>query len=255
MAIILNEYKWAENAIQEKSLGQKPIETLTRIAKYYIQNGATKNDTRKMLDLFLLSCDASVSLVKWAERLDSIVKYAAKYPLISIDHVSVSSLELAKIKELQSVQVQRLAFTLLCIAKFNHMINDKNEYWVNTSDNEVMKMANIGTSIKRQSLMYSKLRDAGMIRFSNRVDSLSVQVLFVCGDDEEIKISDFRNLGYQYLMHDDDRGIYKVCENCGITFKARQPHTPGRPKKYCDSCAIKVKMKQNVDSIMRLKYK
>ena len=35
MSIVLNEYEWAERAIKDKSLGKKPYETLSRVAKYY----------------------------------------------------------------------------------------------------------------------------------------------------------------------------------------------------------------------------
>ena len=60
-------------------------------------------------------------------------------------------------------------------------------------------MANIKTSIKRQSLMFAELRNAGFIRFSKKIDNLNVQVLFMTPGETAIHIQDFRNLGYQYL--------------------------------------------------------
>ena len=38
MSIVLNEYEWAERAIQNHELGKKPIETLNRVSKYYLSN-------------------------------------------------------------------------------------------------------------------------------------------------------------------------------------------------------------------------
>ena len=36
MSIVLNECEWAERAIKDKTLGKKPYETLSRVAKYLI---------------------------------------------------------------------------------------------------------------------------------------------------------------------------------------------------------------------------
>ena len=252
MSIVLDEKKWAEEAIKERSLGKKPTETLGRIAKYYLYCGKSKKDTRHLIESFLLSCDSMISAVSWSDRLDSIVRYALKHPLVMIDKIDITVSEMERIESLDSSQLQRLAFSLLCIAKYNHRINQENEYWVNTPDSEIMRMSNINTSIKRQSLLFSKLKDAGLIRFSNKVDNLSVQVLFA-NDNSDVAISviDYRNLGYQYLKYHG--GNYLVCQNCGITFKCSS--NTGRKRDYCDDCAIKIKTKQNVDSVMRLRQK
>lgn len=138
----------------------------------------------------------------------------------------------------------------MCIAKYRSAASGKNITWVNTPSDEIMKMANVHTSIKRQSAMFSQLRDAGMIRFSNRVDNLNVEVLFAEPGDTALVIKDFRNLGYQYMMYHGEP--YYVCEECGITERYTTPvNTKGRRNKYCRNCAAKIQMKQNVDSVMR----
>ena len=77
MEIILNEYEWAEQAIAEHKLGSKPMDTLTRVAKYYMANQYSRNDVRDMLDIFLTKCDPDASLVQWSDTLDRVVKAAA----------------------------------------------------------------------------------------------------------------------------------------------------------------------------------
>lgn len=248
MSIVLNEYEWAENAIHNRDLGKKPSETLGRVAKYYLYKNYSKNDTRKKVEEFLVQCDPSASVISWSDSIDRIMKYAQKYPIVMIDHISVTRPELETISSLEGKQLKRLAFTLLCIAKFMNTVSPQNEYWVNTPDNEIMKMANINTSIKRQSMMFSQLKDLGLIRFSKKIDNLSVQVKFVSAGDEEIRITDFRNLGYQYLKYLGEP--YFECECCGITVKNNSPNV-GRKLKYCADCAAIVKMKQNVNSVMK----
>lgn len=248
MSIVLNEYEWAERAISEHVLGKRPTETLSRIAKYYFANHYSKRDVRRLLDEFVLQCKAGFSQSDWSKILDSVVKSASKYPIIRLDGVTITKSELAKIEKLGGAQIQRLAFTLLCVAKYwDAARGDSNNHWVNCADNELMQMANINTSIKRQNLMLGELRDAGLITFARKVDSLNIQVLFSDDGEEELFVHDFRNLGYQYMKYCG--GSYFECANCGLTTKMRTEQ--GRPQKYCDECAVEVRTRQNVNSVMR----
>lgn len=248
MSIVLNEYEWAERAIKDKLLGKKPYETLSRVAKYYTYKNYSRREVRRLLDEFLLQCEPNVSLVTWSDTLDSAAKSAVKYPLVMIDSIAITGAEMARIDMLPGKPIRRLAFTLLCIAKYMHTVSDNTNYWVTTPDNEIMKMANISTSIKRQSSMFGQLRDEGMIRFSKQIDNLSVQVLFAEPGDTVLRITDFRNLGYQYMKYHGDP--YFECANCGLTDKIKHP-TSGRPQKYCPQCAAEIRTRQNVNSVMR----
>ena len=201
MSVVLRENDWAASMIQANSLGKKPSETLRRVARFYMDTYNINQDAaRKKLDLFLLQCDPTSSLPKWSDALDFAVSRACKYPAINIDHISVSKNEVEKIDSLEGKQIRRLAFTLLCLAKYWNIVTRKEDGWVNSKDNEIMSMANINTSIKRQSLMFGKLNELGMIQFSKKVDNTNVKVCFMEDGEEAIRIYDFRNLGYQYLM-------------------------------------------------------
>lgn len=248
MSIVLNEYEWAERAINNHELGKKPIETLTRVAKYYFENRYSKREVRKLLDTFLVKCDPSASLVHWSDTLDRVAKGVDKFPLIRINGVTITQNELTKIKSLKGKQIRRLAFTLLCVAKYWNNVYNSNNYWVNSSDKEIMRMANINTSIKRQSMMFGELREAGFLRFSKKIDNLNVQVLFAEEGEPAIHIQDFRNIGYQYLKYYGEP--YFECVNCGLTVKIQEP-AKGRKQKYCTCCAVELHTRQKVESVMR----
>lgn len=248
MSIVLNEYDWAERALKEKSTGKKPYETLCRVAKYYIHKEYSRKEVRRLLDEFLLKADPHISLVRWSDTLDSAVKYAYKYPLIMIDNITITRPEMDKIDALPGKQLRRLAFTLLCIAKYYGAVKGSYDGWVSTPDNEIMKMANVNTSIKRQSLMFGQLKEVGMVRFSKQIDNLSVQVQFEEDGDPAMQITDFRNLGYQYMKYHGEP--YFECVNCGLTEKIKET-VKGRPQKYCSQCAVDVHLKQRVNSVMR----
>lgn len=260
MAIVLNEYEWAEKMIHDRNLGSRPTETLNRVAKYYYENRYSKREIRKLLDQFLVSCDPDASLFSWSNTLDKITKNAGKYDLVQIDYIPVMQNELNAISALGTHLEQRLAFTLLCVSKYWDSISDRNNHWVNSPDKEIFTMANISVSSKRQDLLYGKLLEAGLIRQSKKIDNLNVQVTF-CEEFKEnpvLLIRDFRNLGHQYMRFMG--GPYFECVCCGVTTKLTERKvklrdsrsgTSGRKQKYCPSCAAEIRMKQNVDAVMR----
>lgn len=248
MTIVLNEHEWAREKIDSRSLGTKPFETLRRVAKYYIDNNYSKKDVRRMIEIFLIQCDPTASLPKWASTLDNAVTRALKYDAINIDYITITKPEIERISSLEGRQIRRLAFTLLCLAKYWDAVNSHGDHWVNNKDSEIMRMANINTSIKRQSLMYFNLNKAGMVQFSKKVDNTNVRVNFISEGEVALKITDFRNLGYQYLKFLGEP--YFECKNCGITTKYNDP-VRGAKQKYCKDCAIEVAMKQRINSVMK----
>jgi hypothetical protein len=250
MSIVLKENEWAEKRIEEGVLDKKPSETLRRVARKYIDDGYSRREVRKLTELFLLRCDPRASLPKWSDAIDYAVSRAYKYPAIQIESVHITQSEMGKIDSLPGKQIKRLAFTLLCLSKYWYLVSPDTDHWVGNKDNEVMALANINTSIKRQSMMYHSLREYGMVQFSRRVDNTNVKVCFADDDSEVVLcVSDFRNLGYQYLMYHGEP--YIECKNCGITIKVDNPHGAGRKQKYCKNCAFEINMKNIINSVMK----
>ena len=250
MTIVLDEYEWAKDMILARSLGKKPFETLSRVARYYLDNNYPKKEVRKMLDAFLIQCDPSASLAKWSDTIDYALDRATKYQAIRIKSIPISKAEIKTIGMLQGKQTRRLAFTLLCLAKYWDIVNPNGDHWVNSKDCDIMRMANIRTSVKRQSLMYHNLNEAGLIQFSKKVDNTNIRVLFVEPGDVAMEVHDFRNLGYQYLKYCGEP--YIECRNCGITTKVEH-YSPMRGVKqiYCRECAAEIAMQQRINSVMR----
>lgn len=266
MAIVLNEYEWAERMVADRKLGSSPYETLSRVAKYYFEKKHSKREVRKLLDEFLMQCDPDASLVSWSSALDKITRNASKYPPIQIDHINISPGELEWIEKLEGKQFRRLVFTLLCVSKYWNIVSDTNNNWVNTDDKEIFQMANVSATAAKQDLMYGNLIKLGYIRQSKRIDSLNIQMLTPCVQNEEgLCVKDFRNLGYQYMKYCGEP--FFECERCGITVKekaysatrslcdGKRRVDPGRKHKYCQSCAMEIRLKQNVDSVMRRRSK
>lgn len=252
MAIVLNEHDWAREMINNRTLGSKPFETLCRVARYYIDTETVlhypRDYLRHKLEVFLLSCEPSASIPKWSQTIESAMDRAYKTPAVSTDGIIITKGEMESIDSLDGKQIKRLAFVLLCLSKYWNISRRTSDYWVTNKDTEVMRLANINTSIKRQSAMYRILNEKGFIKFSKRIYDTSIRVCFADeNSDAALVVSDFRNLGWQYSAFYGEP--FFKCDNCGLT--VRQDNKRGRKPKYCKDCAIEMKIKQAVDSVMR----
>lgn len=245
--IILRENEWAEEQIRTSDLGTRPSVTLKRVARYYLDQGLSRNKIKKLLTDFLIKCDPHASLVSWGDTIDYAIKRAIKHPAIDIASIPITDEELAVVGSLKGRQVKRLAFTLLCLAKYTNIINPNADGWINIEDGDIMRMANIKTSLKRQALLYRELCEQGLIQTSKKVDSISMKILFIKEGSVVLDIADYRNLGNQYLMYCGEP--YFTCERCGLTIKDNTSPKGGRKRKYCPKCASEMAIQRKVNRL------
>lgn len=250
--IILNERKWAEDAVENKNLHGCTFMTSKLVARLYLNLGQDKPSAVESVRKFIESCDTILSSVKVSDIAEAAVCAAYKHDFVEIDSIPVSATEMQTIRQIPfGRQAERLAFTLLCLAKYWNAYYNNDSSWVNNKDTEIMSIANIKTSSARQSKLYRNLNEAGLISFSKRVDCTNVKVNFCDkNDDSVMEVTDFRNLGNQYLMYIGEP--FFVCEECGMVTKANNAGV-GRKQKYCKDCAMAVKNAQSMKSAMRKK--
>lgn len=251
MTIVLDENAWAKQMIDTCSLGRKPYETLYRVARYYIDNGSSRRDARRKLEIFMGRCDPLVSIPKWSKTIDYALSRALKTEAVKIDCIPVTTAEIETIRGLEGKQQQRLAFTLLCLAKYWNIVNHTEAGWVNTPDNEIMRMSNVNTSIDRQSAMYHSMYMAGLLQFSKKVDNTNVRVCFMHSGETALEVTDFRNLGNQYMMFCGEP--YFACKRCGIV--TRRKASTGRKPVYCADCASTIAIQNRINSVMSSRSK
>ena len=144
--IILNEKQYARRCLEENSLGENTYITLSIIAKYYYFDcGYKKKKIKELLIKFL-----SKNLITfhreekmWVENIEKIVNKINKQKLYEISGVKITKSEIVKIQTLQNKLLEKLAFTMLCLAKFQNAKNESNQGWVNLPDKDMLKLANI----------------------------------------------------------------------------------------------------------------
>lgn len=203
---------------------------------------------RDKIDQFILTCDPCASLVLWEKVADSAVRQAAKRETLIIDSVVITKPEMAVIEAIHGKQAKRLALTILCLSKYWNLRRKDNDNWVTNKQADIMAMANIKASARRQGALLRQLEDDGLLHFPTRVDSISMQVLFNQDGEPEMEIRNFNNIGYQYLKYKGEP--FFECSECGLVTKIKSPGV-GRPPKYCPNCAAKIRIQQNVNAVMR----
>lgn len=215
---------------------------LMRMAKYYHSMGYKRNEIERLLEQFVVRCDSSIGMPKWHPLISKCAANASKYPLINVAGVTITKSELKAISRLKGRLLQRLMFTLVCLAKYGNAVNPKNGNWVNRAPRDIFTLANITVTTYRQSLMINDLWQAGYIGYSNIIDNINLNIKIV--DDsksaEHLFVTDFRNLGNQYMKLVGEK--YMECQNCGTIIK----RTSNR-QKYCHACAVEMNIQATSD--------
>ena len=236
----MNERRRAEDILSSVQETTNPIHNVYLLSRYYYTQGMRQKEVLEKIEDYLRQFPFLV-LPKWQRTVDKIVAKAKDKGLIEIEYVGITEKELAEIAKLRKESLKKLAFTLLCIAKYFNTIRPENNSWVNTPDKDVFRMSDIRTlDCKRQQQLIRELYLLGLIGYSKVVDNVNLQVLFVDAETEPVlHIYQFDDLGYQYLEYVGDPSIVH-CKCCGKLIKKTSCR-----KDYCDECAVEARKSSN----------
>ena len=233
--IVLNEKKYAIECLENGFVGRKPFFTLSIIAKYYYYClNYKKSKIEMLLNDFMFknySIGYQSDRLSWQDTIEKIVKKVNNYTLLELDGVKITKSELETISGIGNPNKERVMFTILCLAKFGIARNPQNNGWVNTDSKEIFKMARVSCKAKERELYIGDLCDRGLLELPKRNDNVSLRVTFIDDGEEELFISDFRELGYEYLKYNGENFIR--CAECGILTRGNK----NRTKRYCKDCA------------------
>ena len=256
MDIILNEVELAKDIIKRAEgeanpslVGKKPSYTLSLLARYMKQVEKKKDEVIfEYLDSFMSKHANGYNSVLWGNKIQSCIKRAKKNKLNQIDYIGITQNELDIIAQLKNEKQERLVFTMLCYAKYYNAINEMNNNWINVSLTDLFKSARVysekGVSNR---LMINDIKDKFDVQVIDEktkkvknkkwmelallVSSTNIKLNFIDEESDKyaIEISDFRELGYEYLLYKG--ASYGRCKTCGILFKKT-----GNKSMYCSTC-------------------
>lgn len=230
MRLLLNEVTEAEQIIDGAISDITISEALSLISRYYRQMlELSPKETKSRLYQWLSTQLNSCNVDDWDEFIDKLISNAKKYPLLQVDKIYITKSEISKIQTLKKKNQQKLAFTLLLLAKYGNLKSVKNNSWVLIQQYKAFQLARV-VGDSRWSTM-RELKDAGLIDFAHKVDNINVRVTFIDDDSEpELAVSDLRELGYQYLRYTGEEFV--ECRECGVLVRKTCIN-----KKYCKDCA------------------
>lgn len=234
MSVILNEKEYAEQIIEKGEVGNKPTSTLFLLSKYYRQNKKlSERKTVEKLNEFMKKNYKGYNEALWEDIIEDISKKGKKYLIQEIKSINITQKELDKISKLTNVKCEKLLFTMLCYAKLYNTLSETNNGWINTDIKEIYRVARVSVKYRNDKFLYlNDLEETGLISFSNKNDNLNMRINFIDNDsDVVLKITDFRELGYEYQNYIGD-GKFIRCFEC-----RRLVRKNGKTDKYCNFCA------------------
>lgn len=255
MPVVLNEVKQAEHIIEKGEVGNKPTSTLFLLGKYYrVKENLDKEHTFNKLNEFMENNYKNYNSALWEDIIEDISKKANKYPLREIDSIGITQQELDEIYEINNLKYQKLLFTMLCYAKLYNLISENNNGWINADIKEIFRVARVSVKHRNDKFLYlNDLERTGLISFSSKNDNLNIRVNFVDMNGEEVfSISDFRELGYEYLNYIGN-GKFIRCTECNRLVKKKSKHDYST--KYCTECAKKKFNEQCKQNMRKLRHK
>ena len=262
MKILLNEKKIIEDIIESGFVGDKPMSTVHKLAKYYVAEGKTKDEVMVIIDEYLTKNWKDYNSVLKYDKIEDIVKQkvSSNKSFINVDSVNITKSEIEFINNSKK-KFKRIMFSYLVYSKILNKINPNNDGWISGSHRpDVFEDANIGDKGRKQVTTIREAINEGI--FEMKKESFmynGIKPTFINEDDEIIwVVDDFRELGLQYLEKygtDADKSKICTCEQCGIKFKYVKPKLGGRPKLNCDKCLKENKKNSSRKAMNKLRKK
>ena len=119
----------------------------------------------------------------WINTVEKISSNAGKYPLTEIPGVRITESEMLTITSIHNKVLERLAFTMLCLAKFWNAKKPNNNGWVNADSKELFQYARISSKAIDREIRIGQLQDMGLLEFPKRNGNMNCRVTFINDDD------------------------------------------------------------------------
>ncbi len=237
MKIIMNERQYAEDFLNGGKMLNSLSHTLCILARYYQAEKVGKSQIKSKLDDIV-----SVSHPKFTKRqkdkiITKAIKNAERHGLFEISEIPISKPEFKRIMAIQNTQhkqaatLQKLAFTLLCLAKLN-LLRGYEKPCLNLDFKVIFKFANCKVSKRARLELLKILIDAGLVEVaSTRIDNRTLKINFVEDGEPVLVVKDVNQAGKIFEQY-TGRKKFIICERCG-----EMAQKNGRRMKYCHDCA------------------
>jgi len=240
--LILNEQKYIASVLDGSIKDDVLTTTIRTLVKYYVIKEESKDDIVSKIEKYLSDrLQSKYKARKWEDYIFSIVTSTLKtkrsydrdkkeFKLNEIDSVFISLTELERIKLIENINAERIAFVLLVCGKINRIIGKNNK--IGTYCNrEFFKDCGLSFSNANRNLI-NHLKQLGYATPSDNHQSSFVEINIADEDglngEEGIKIEDFREY---VLLYEKWRGEKVDYCGCGQPIRILSNRS-----KYCKMC-------------------
>jgi hypothetical protein len=218
---------------------------ITLIAKYYYSDEMDYNTLSDIVKKEILEFNLEgYQEYKYHNKIVSICKSiingTVEKSFKEREYIPIYKNELNVINSLKSDRHKKIMFTFFAVARYmdtDGWINKKTSRGIS----EVFKLANVSLTTEKRCQLLHELYVDGYISFGKKVNNLNIRVQLDSTGDIVYKVTDFNNLGNQYIGNFKEG--YKQCQCCGKKYKVKSKMD--HSSKYCDECAYEMKLKQN----------
>lgn len=255
---IFNEKDYIEAMINSQMVDlSNPTNTIRKLARYnFYVCGYKKAKNYSAIVDYMMKNFKDFSEMSYQKSIDGCIKDVDKTPFKDIQSVNITRSELDRICALDDIKKQKLAFVLLCTAKYRDQYNPNNCHKTDISATDLYKMARVVLPKEQRNIYLHFLIKDGLVEPHNNSKTKNKKLLFVSEDanDEvvmELKEIDYRDLAYVYMSWKNNGAGFTKCQRCGKT--VRQSKT--RPRKYCEECADLVEKENSKERVRRYREK
>ena len=240
---VFNERACDEIVIKSHKISRENVKSyIFKLAKYnfYVEK-MDDNANYDAIVSYLKSHWSMFSGPDWHEFIEKSIKICQKRDYKMIDSIKITKKELDYIKSYDDIQLEKLLFVMLCVAKYDNFYSDSCDYWLNRTDSFLFGQARVHVKVKDRLQLLRKLYVSGAFDMSHKVGSANKKLLYVSDDsnDEvvlELSEIDFKELAYTYLYYKDGYVGFNHCQRCGCLIKKNS-----NSQKFCKECAEKTK--------------
>lgn len=237
---IFNEKEYIEAIINAKKVDlANPTNTIRKLARYnFYVNGYKKSKNYNAIVDYMTKNFKDFSEMTYQKSIDGCIKDVDKTPFKNIKSVRITKSELDKICLLDDIKKQKLAFVLLCTAKYRDQYNPNNCHKTDISATDLYKTARVVLPKEQRNIYLHFLISDGLVEPHNNSKTKNKKLLFVSEDENDevvldLKEVDYKELAYVYMSWKNNGKGFTKCQKCGKTIKQSKT----RPRKYCEECA------------------
>lgn len=257
--IVMNERKYLENIRKCGNFGKDIGYVISLLAILYRNEGYCIKEIKEKLWCDLKTYNPLISVNQCKYYISKGLKNAGKREFVEINEIPVTKREMDVIMNITSdngapetKNLRRLAFTLLCFAKFGVAKEKDCNSWVNYSLRRIYSAAKLtNSSEKKNNFRLHELRDKGLLHLIPCRDGVRIKVNFVDENQESdiiIRVKDINYTGDYFFQYCGKK--YVECKHCG---KPIPKTNKNRNLLYCRECAIVVNREQTRNRMAELR--